>query len=114
MDVLESEWLVQPEPDSVEAGDVTFEVDNQGAEEHELVIIEGDDPASLPTGTDGSVDEDQLHDLTIGHIEGVQAGDSKSDTFELAEGSYILLCNLVDEMGDVHYAEGMVTAFTVT
>lgn len=113
VDVLESEWVVETEPTSVEAGDVTFNVDNQGSEEHELVILRGDDPASLATTEDGSVDEEQLGDI-VGHIEGVQAGDTKSDTFELEAGSYILLCNLVDEMGDVHFAEGMVSSFTVT
>jgi hypothetical protein len=114
IDVVESEWIVQPKPDSVEAGDVTFNADNQGGEEHELVIIKGDDPVSLPTKADGSVDEEQLGDVEVGHIEGIQAGDAKSDTFKLMKGSYILLCNIVDEMGDVHYAEGMVSSFTVT
>lgn len=114
VDVLVSEWLVEPDPTSVAAGEVTFNVDNQGGEEHELIILEGDDPASLSTTADGSVDEEQLDGITVGHIEGVPAGDSKSDTFELTEGSYILLCNLVDEMGDVHFAEGMVSSFTVT
>ncbi|MBA2327114.1 MAG: hypothetical protein H0V95_10795 [Actinobacteria bacterium] len=114
VDVVESEWVVEPKPASVEAGDVTFNVDNQGNEEHELVIIEGDDPDALPTKADGSVDEDQLGDVEVGHIEDVPDGDAKSDTFKLTKGSYILLCNLVDEMGDVHYAEGMVSAFTVT
>jgi hypothetical protein len=115
VDVLESEWLVQPDPASVEAGEVTFNVDNQGSEEHELFIVEGDDPGALPTKADGSLDEDQLgHAEAIGHIEGIQAGSSKSDTFELEAGSYLLVCNLVDEMGDVHFAEGMVSPFTVT
>lgn len=115
VDVVESEWVVQPNPASVEAGDVTFKVDNQGNEEHELLIVKGDDSEALPKNADGSVDEEQLPpDAELGHIEGVGAGEAKSQTFDLAKGSYILICNIVDDMGDVHYAEGMVSAFTVT
>ncbi|HXH21949.1 MAG TPA: hypothetical protein VNN10_07955, partial [Dehalococcoidia bacterium] len=36
------EWLVEPDPDSAPAGEITFTANNEGTIEHELVIIKTD------------------------------------------------------------------------
>ena len=112
--VLLSEWLVQPRPKTASAGKVRFVVHNAGSEQHELMIMRGDDPKMLTTKPDGSVDEHMMSDDTVGHIMGIKSKQTKSKTFRLAPGKYILLCNLVDDMGDVHFAKGMYSTLRVT
>lgn len=102
--------------DEVPAGIVTFEAMNEGDEAHELVIIAGDSP-DLPTDDDGAVDESQLPSgALIGEIEPFASGDECSGTFELDAGSYVLLCNIVEEEDgetEAHYTEGMVAVIDV-
>lgn len=103
--------------ETVVAGDVTFVAENAGEEPHELVIVEGDDPGSLPV-EDGQVQEDQLEEgAFIGEIEAFPAGETCEGTFTLPQaGSYVLFCNIVEteEDGAVesHFEEGMVTTLT--
>jgi hypothetical protein len=48
----------------------------------------------------------------IDEIEDIPVGESQDLTVSLDAGSYVLICNIV-ESGEVHYAMGMRTAFTV-
>lgn len=115
------EWGIEAEPASVPAGEVTFEVLNDGGEPHELVIARTDlAPDALPTAEDGSVDEAGPDLELIDEIEEFEAGTEESLTVQLDPGSYVLFCNLVDEAGEhgeeeahSHYREGMHTALTV-
>ena len=111
------EFSVLPEPGSVAAGDVTFEASNEGAENHEFVIVRTDLAANaLPTKDDGSVDEAQVE--VIDRIAELESGGTGSTTVTLEAGSYVLICNLVIEQEgddpDIHYALGMRLAFEVT
>jgi hypothetical protein len=82
------------------------------------------DAASLPTKSDGSVDEDQLDRVKVGEIADVPAGRSQDKTFDLQPGAYVAFCNIVGGMGmgngmmggmeHVHFDAGMHTEFTVT
>lgn len=116
--VVLSEWIVEPDPGTAPAGDVTFLADDQGGDEHELVMVRADDPADLPTDADGTVDEDQIaEDDFIGEIEELEPGTQDEATFTVEPGTYVLFCNITeDEDGEVvsHFAEGMHTTFTVT
>jgi hypothetical protein len=82
------------------------------------VIVRADDPASLPTKPDGSVDEDKIDPSDqIGEIEDIEQGAKVSKTFDLDPGSYVLFCNVVQD--DVnppisHFAKGMSTSFNVS
>jgi plastocyanin len=106
--VLLSEWILKPKPKTVAAGKVKFAARDAGGETHEVVIVRGADPKALPTKSDGSVDESQIPAADkIGEIEGVKAKKTKTKTFRLTPGSYVLFCNIVDDMGDVHFAKGM-------
>jgi hypothetical protein len=116
--VVLGEWVVEPTPASGDAGELAITADNQGGEDHELVVVRADDPADLPTDDDGAVDESQIPEEDfIGEIEELPSGDQRTSTFDMDAGSYVLFCNIteVEDDGEVesHFANGMATAFTV-
>ena len=112
------EFNVIPDASSADAGEVTFEVENVGPDDpHELVVMKTDLAAdALPTGEDGAVLEDGEGVELIDEVEELEVGDTGTLTVNLEAGSYVLLCNLVEEEDgelESHYQEGMRTAFTV-
>jgi uncharacterized cupredoxin-like copper-binding protein len=118
VDVTVQEFAVLPATDSAPAGDVTFSVNNTGPEDtHEFVVFQTDlAPDALPTAPDGSVDEEGEGVQLIDEIEDIAVGDTPTLTVSLDAGSYVLICNIVEDEGDetiVHYQQGMRTAFTV-
>lgn len=111
------EFSVIPDVSSVDAGDVTFNIENVGPDDpHEFVIMKTDLAAGeLPTGDDGAVDEEGDGVELIDEVEELEVGDTGTLTANLEAGSYVLLCNLVEEEDDgleSHYQLGMRTAFT--
>jgi uncharacterized cupredoxin-like copper-binding protein len=118
VDVTVQEFAVLPAQDSAPAGDVTFNVTNTGPEDtHEFVVFKTDlEPDALPTAPDGSVDEEGEGVELIDEIEDIAVGDTPTLTVSLDAGSYVLICNIVEDEGDetiVHYQQGMRTGFTV-
>ena len=123
VNVVLSEWVVEPDPTSVDAGEVTFVVDNQGGQPHELVVVEADSPDDLPVADDDSFDEEAFgEDNVLGEVEDVAAGDSEELSLDLEPASYVLLCNVVEEPGEMemepgtsfsHFANEMHASFTV-
>jgi hypothetical protein len=110
------EFEIVLDTDTVSAGSVSFEAENIGPEdEHELVIIQSDlAPGDLPTKDDGSVDEDQVD--VVNEIEEFAVGSTEELTVDLEAGSYVLICNIVEETDgatESHYTNGMHTALTV-
>jgi len=110
-----TEFSVVPDPATAPAGEVYFLATNAGAEAHELVVIKSDlAPDALPNG-EGRVPEDEVD--FIGEIEPFAAGSDASIVFELEQGAYVLICNIVEEEAsgntESHYLEGMHAAFTV-
>jgi hypothetical protein len=121
------EWSITADRSTLHAGAQTITASNIGHETHELVIVAAKDANSLPTKSDGTVNEARLEAVTIGEIADVAPGTSKSHTFDLPSGHYVAFCNIVDQMGHgngmggmgggmdhVHFALGMHTRFTVT
>ncbi len=111
------EWAVVPAANSAPAGEVTFDVTNDGPEDiHEFVVIKTDlDVAELPTDADGVVDEAGDGMEVIDEIEDIPVGETQSLTVELDAGNYVLVCNIWDEdEGEAHYQMGMRTPFSVT
>ncbi len=105
------EWNMTLSSSSVPAGKITFQVANQGAVEHELVILRTDvAPAALAMDVQepGKVAEDSSQVKDVGEVEAVAPGTSKSAVFELTPGKYVLVCNEA-----THYQAGMVAAFEV-
>ena len=115
--VIVSEWIVQPKPSEVKAGDVKITATNPGGGVHELLVYRGH-RSELPLKANGSVDEDAAMDRIIGEIEDIGPGMSKSKTFDLRlVDAYTLFCNIVHDTatGVVnHFAKGMVSDFTVS
>ena len=112
------EWSVDPAVDSVTAGSVTFNADNIGALTHELVILRTDiGPDALPTLEDGSADYAAEGIEVVAQFLDIGSARSKSGAVDMAPGSYVLICNIVDdaEAGlQPHYELGMVELFEVT
>ena len=112
VNVALSEFVIEADPASVPAGEVTFKAANQGKEKHEMVIVKTDlAPDKLPTNADGSADEKGAGVKAIDEIAEFAAGGTKELTVTLQPGKYVLFCNVV-EGDDVHYKKGMHTAFT--
>jgi hypothetical protein len=117
-DVTLSEWIVEPDPTSADAGEIEFVGDNQGGETHELVVVRAANADALPTDEDGAVVEEELPEgALIGEIEDIESKSSKSVTLDLEAGNYVLFCNITEEQADgsieSHFAEGMHADFDV-
>jgi uncharacterized cupredoxin-like copper-binding protein len=118
VDVVLSEFIVDPAQDTAAAGEVTFALDNQGGETHEFVVVEAASADDLPVDDDSAFDEEAFgEDNVLGEVEEIEAGDTAELTLDLEAGDYLLLCNIVEEEEDgeveSHFAEGMHTTFTV-
>ena len=81
-------------------------------------MVKTDIPAAeLPTREDGAFDEEAEGVEVIGEIEEFDVGLTQSMTLDLEAGSYVLLCNLVEEdegETEAHYQMGMWVPFEVT
>jgi uncharacterized cupredoxin-like copper-binding protein len=113
------EFAVIPAPATAAAGSVTFEATNNGPDDdHELVVIKTDLATdALPTKPDGAVDEEGAAIEAIGEIEEFPPGETKTTSFDLTAGAYVLICNVVEvDNGETeaHYQKGMRAAFNVT
>ena len=118
IEITLSEFAIVVDPSSASAGDVTFNIENGGAETHEFVVIQTDlGITELPTAEDGSVSEEGEGMTVMDEVEDLPSGDSAELTVDLDAGSYVLICNILEEEDDgtfeSHYQEGMHTAFTV-
>jgi uncharacterized cupredoxin-like copper-binding protein len=117
VDVILSEWVLEPDPASVPAGKVTFKANNEGTKEHEFVIFKTDlAPDALPKTADGKVDEAGAGVQHIDEIGSVLAGKSAELTVDLQPGKYVLICNISAQVAgqtELHYTKGMHAAFTV-
>jgi uncharacterized cupredoxin-like copper-binding protein len=108
VDVTLSDFEIELSSSSAPAGEVTFEVENDGPSIHEFVVFQTDlAPDALPTDDAGDVAEGEDFE-PVDEIEDIEVGASPSLTLDLDAGSYVLICNIA-----AHYRQGMRTAFTV-
>ncbi len=91
---------------TIPAGEVEIEAENVSGEMHELVVIRTDLAEDALPVESNKVVEDGLD--VIGEIEEFDGGDTESETFTLAAGRYVLICNIV-----AHYDLGMHTTLTI-
>lgn len=104
------DYFFDPKDVTVEAGSVTISAPNEGEVEHELMLLKTNtDPAKLPTGSDGGVEE-KLHEAAEenGDIADIGPGETGSGTFDLTPGNWVMFCNIPG-----HYAQGMYGSVTV-
>jgi len=110
----QGEFSVTSDPTGVSTGGVQFNVTNHGAIAHEFVIMQTDNPpnALLYDDTTQKAVEDAPGQQDVGEVGGelpfILPGQTESGPFDLAPGSYVLLCNIPG-----HYKAGMYTSFTV-
>jgi len=119
VDVTLKEWSITLSQQSAPAGDITFDLKNEGPEhEHQMLIVRTDfAPDKLPTKANGTVDEGADGVKVVGRISKFDKGERSSGVYTLKAGKYVLICNLYDEdkgQKVSHYQQGMRTAFTVT
>jgi uncharacterized cupredoxin-like copper-binding protein len=103
-------------PASAPAGEITFDVTNNGPNDtHEFVVFKTDLAATdLPVDADGVVDEEGEGVEHVDEIEDIAVGDTQSLTVDLDAGNYVLICNIYSKSeNEAHYSEGMRIGFTV-
>jgi uncharacterized cupredoxin-like copper-binding protein len=94
-----SEFKIELDKTSIPAGPVTFNITNEGAITHELVL----EPA-------GARDEPFEKDGKVSEAEDIEPGDSTTLEWTIDEpGEYQLACYI-----EGHFEAGMHTTFTVT
>lgn len=109
VDVTLSDFEIELSDSSVSAGEVTFEVENNGPSVHEFVVFKTDlAPDALPTDESGDVAEGDDF-APVDEIEDIAKDANPKLTVDLTAGDYVLICNIA-----AHYRQGMRTAFTVT
>lgn len=114
VDVSLAEYRVTPDTGSAPSGAITFRVSNEGAVVHEFLVVRTDlAPDALPAEANGAYDENAAGTVVRGELGSINPGQTRNLTLNLEAGSYVLLCNMVNQ-GFAHYSLGMRTAFTVT
>lgn len=106
-----AEWSVTLEETSAPAGEVTFDISNEGANVHEFVIFRTDLAAhDLPVKPGESVVDEEGEGLAlVDEVEDIAPGSSATLTVDLEPGNYVLLCNIPG-----HFEQGMHATFTVS
>ena len=103
--VVLSEWKLVPSATTLRAGKVTFRVKNDGAIEHEFVVLRTDSHHhALKVKKAVAVETGKL-----GKIPKIVPGQERSLTLSLKPGKYVLICNLLG-----HYKAGQYAALRVS
>ena len=107
-----SEWSITGADEGEEAlaagaGDVVFEIHNDGVAPHDLVIIKTNlEPDALPVA-DAVVNPEAAGEV-IGSIDPLPGDIEVEEPYDLAPGRYVLICSIPG-----HYQQGMFAELTV-
>lgn len=105
--VVEHDFHIEA-PSRLAAGTYTFEVENDGATDHELIIAPSPD-GRLPLRADGlTVDEEAIESEEPGSLEPGPPGAKRALTVHLSPGRYTFFCNM-----EGHFMAGMHTEVVV-
>jgi uncharacterized cupredoxin-like copper-binding protein len=89
-------------PKVLPAGEFRLKVDNEGPDDHELIVVRKENGAELPFRTDGiTLDEDAFEHQEAGALE-PQAPGTHELRVHLKPGHYVFFCNMSG-----HYLGGM-------
>ena len=110
VNVLLEDFRVREDAAVVPAGTVSFRIRNQGPTSHEFILVRTDRaPDKLPLQSDGlTVNEEAPGIKLLDEAEGLDIDDRETMVLDLAEGHYVMYCNL-----EGHYLGGMYAALTV-
>jgi uncharacterized cupredoxin-like copper-binding protein len=104
-----ADYEIRPAVTTLSTGEVTFKIQNDGATEHEMVVIRTD-VAIADMSVEGHETNEEAPGMTpIGEVEDVKPGESTDLVLTLEPGRYVLLCNITR-----HFERGMVTEIEVT
>ncbi|MDP9238019.1 MAG: plastocyanin/azurin family copper-binding protein [Chloroflexota bacterium] len=107
--VMQKDFAITLDKAQASAGQVTFNVTNDGPSAHEFVVFKTDVAADALLVAANKVDEEATDVTHIDEIAAIGAGESKQLTVKLDPGKYVLLCNLAG-----HYGLGMRVGFEVS
>jgi uncharacterized cupredoxin-like copper-binding protein len=103
----EKDFEISLDPSTASAGEVTFDISNEGPSTHEFVIVQSDLAADKLPVKDGLVSEDAV--TVVDEAEDIAPSTTADLTVDLDAGTYIIICNIVG-----HYEQGMHTTLTVS
>ncbi len=108
--VLLDDFHVHRTTATAASGRIRFQLANNGPSTHEFLVVRTDRASGeLPLQRDGlTVDEEGPGVDSVDEAEGLDIGDRRTLTLDLAPGHYVLFCNM-----EGHYLGGMHAAFTV-
>jgi hypothetical protein len=100
-------------PDTLPAGETTFDVVNAGAQIHEMGMIKLDEGATLEEAL-ASLEGPEGPYTVVGALYGLEGGAEGWTTIDLTAGTYAMVCFVTDpDSGQPHIALGMVDSFAV-
>ena len=99
-----SEYAFAPETITAKPGKLEITLDNKGKIPHELVVLKTDEAPDALKVSGGRVSED----ASVGEVEEIDGGGSKSATVDVEAGKYVYVCNIPG-----HYGDGMRGQLTV-
>lgn len=96
-------------------GNVLIDIDNAGRLNHEVVVVRGDKPETLPLTAAGAVDVDRAG--VVDRVKEFPPGRFRVMSPDMRRGSYLVFCNLVtaDAAGRQvsHFQQGMRGSFRI-
>jgi uncharacterized cupredoxin-like copper-binding protein len=102
IDATLQEWHIDLSSNTAPAGEVTFNIKNNGEETHEFVVVSTDLAEDALPVVDDQIPEDSDQLSAVDEKEDIEAGTSTSLTVNLEAGHYVIFCNLL-----AHYGKGM-------
>ena len=105
------EWSLEAEPVVTDSGTIEMAIDNEGALDHELLLVAVPESGEIPTLPTGEVDLTAAPPVDT--LEAFGPGRFEASFLRVLPGDYLLLCNLVSD-GQAHYAKGMATRIEVS
>jgi uncharacterized cupredoxin-like copper-binding protein len=104
----EKDFSITLDQTSIDAGDVSFSVTNDGPSTHEFVVFRTDlAPDALPV-TGATVDESGGGLEVVDEIEDIEPDSTRTLDVNLDAGTYVIICNI-----EGHYQSGMHAGLTV-
>jgi uncharacterized cupredoxin-like copper-binding protein len=105
--VTERDFKIEA-PAKLHSGLVSLRVQNEGPDQHELIVVRGNE-ARLPLRPDGlTVDEEALEAVEAGALEPGEPGHTRALDVDLKPGRYVFFCNM-----EGHFMAGMHTEVVV-